>query len=152
MGEPVVTVPPLATKGGVASDAVTLFLERARSARHDFELRDPHAAAAVTENCERVDGLPLGIELAAARMAARSAIEVRDRMADRFRLLQNGGPGPDRHLTLGHAVDWVELEVDNLCAGFRWSAGRGEVEVATDIAAHVALMGSSVELFETASL
>ena len=47
------------------------------------------------------------------------------------------------------AVDWVELELGNLRAGFRWSAERGEVEVATDIAAHAALMGFSVQLFET---
>ena len=100
------TVSPLATEGGVTSDAVTLFVERARSARHDFELQDPQTAAAVTEICETVDGLPLGIELAAARMAAMSAIEVRDRLADRFRLLQRGAPGPERQLTLRHAVEW----------------------------------------------
>ena len=105
-GESVTIVSPLATEGGVTSDAVTLFVERARSARHDFELQDPQTAAAVTEICETVDGLPLGIELAAARMAAMSAIEVRDRLADRFRLLQRGSPGPERQLTLRHAVEW----------------------------------------------
>ena len=47
------------------------------------------------------------------------------------------------------AVDWVELELANLRAGFRWSAERGQIEVATDIAAHAALMGFSVQLFET---
>ena len=47
------------------------------------------------------------------------------------------------------AVDWVELELGNLRAGFRWSAERGQMEVATDIAAHAALMGFSVQLFET---
>jgi hypothetical protein len=46
-------------------------------------------------------------------------------------------------------VDWVELELDNLRSGFRWSSDRGDVAVATDIAAHVALMGFSVQLFET---
>ena len=105
-GESITTVSPLATEGGVTSDAVTLFVERARSARHDFELQDPQTAAAVTEICETVDGLPLGIELAAARMVAMSAIEVRDRLADRFRLLQSGAPGPERQLTLRHAVEW----------------------------------------------
>ena len=265
-GESVTTVSPLATAGGVTSDAVTLFVERARSTRHDFELQDPQTAMAVTEICETVDGLPLGIELAAARMAAMSAIEVRDRLADRFLLLQRGAPGPERQLTLRHAiewsydlltddeqallrtasvfaggfdlssmctvvddaseidvlrhldslvrkslvvadhsatttryslyetirqfaedrladagerertrdvhaaqlgrravaewerwngpgwrdaVDWVELELGNLRAGFRWSAQSGHMEVATDIAAHAALMGFSVQLFET---
>ena len=47
------------------------------------------------------------------------------------------------------AVDWVEIELGNLRAAFRWSAQRGELEVATDIAAHAALMGFSVQLFET---
>ena len=47
------------------------------------------------------------------------------------------------------AVDWVELELGNLRAGFRWSAAHGHVEVAADIAAHAALMGFSVQLFET---
>ena len=47
------------------------------------------------------------------------------------------------------AVDWVEVELGNLRSGYRWSAGRGDVEVATDIAAHAALMGFSVQLFET---
>ena len=61
---------------------------------------------AVAEICETVDGLPLGIELAAARMAAMSAVEVRDRLADRFRLLQGAAPGPERQLTLRHAVEW----------------------------------------------
>ena len=60
----------------------------------------------MTEICETVDGLPLGIELAAARMAAMSAVEVRDRLADRFRLLQGSDPGPERQLTLGHTVEW----------------------------------------------
>lgn len=265
-GESVVVVPPLATDGGVTSDAVTLFVERACSARHDFELQDSQTVAAVTEICEVVDGLPLGIELAAARMAAMSAAEVRDRLADRFRLLQRGAPGPERQLTLRHAVewsydllsdddasllrtasvfaggfdlsticdlvegadeidvlhrldslvrkslvvadhststtryglyetirqfaedrlvdagerertrdahaahfalqavekwerwngpgwreavDWVELELDNLRAAYQWSVERGHMEVATDIAAHAALMGFSVQLFET---
>jgi predicted ATPase/class 3 adenylate cyclase/DNA-binding CsgD family transcriptional regulator len=265
-GESVVSVSPLATEGGVTSDAVTLFVERARLARHNFELSDPLTGAAVTEICETLDGLPLGIELAAARMAAMSAIEVRDRLADRFRLLHRGSPGPDRQLTLQHAVDWsydlltdeersllrtasvfsggfdlsticalvenaddidvlrhldslvrkslvvadhsaattrytlyetirqfaedrladagerdqsldlhaaqfghravaewtrwdgpgwrdavdwVELELGNLRAGFRWSTERGQTVVATDIAAHAALMGFSVQLFET---
>ena len=58
------------------------------------------------EICETLDGLPLGIELAAARMAAMSAVEVRDRLGDRFRLLTGPEYGPDRQLTLRHAVAW----------------------------------------------
>src|SRR5207244_6984166 len=93
-------------EGGVTSDAVTLFVDRARAVRPDFGLREPDTATAVTEICQALDGLPLGIELAAARMAAMSAVEVRDRLADRFRLLKGSIPGPERQLTLHHAVEW----------------------------------------------
>ncbi len=265
-GETVLTVAPLAFEGGVTSDAVTLFVDRARAVRPDFGLREPDTATAVTEICRALDGLPLGIELAAARMAAMSAVEVRDRLADRFRLLKGSTPGPERQLTLDHAVawsydlltddepellclasvfaggfdltsicavvdggddidvlrhldslvrkslvvadhmatrtryslfetirqfaehrlaetgalegtrdrhaeyfatesvarwarwngpgwrdavDWVEAELGNLRTGYQWSAARGAVDVATDIAAHAALMGFSVQLFET---
>ena len=267
-GETGVTVSPLTVDGGTTSDAVTLFVDRARAVRPNFEVQDPIDAAAVTEICEAVDGLPLGIELAAARMAAMSAVEVRDRLADRFRLLRGTMPGPRRQLTLRHAVewsydllseserallrtisvfaggfdlasvgavaessdeievlqtldslvrkslviadlstsrtrygmfetirqfavdrltdngdaeatrdrhaaffahqaaahwdhwngprwreavDWVEVELGNLRSAFRWAAARNHVEVGTDIAAHAALMGFSVQLFETVS-
>ncbi len=265
-GETAFTVAPLALEGAETSDAVTLFVDRARAVRPDFGLRDPETATAVTEICETLDGLPLGIELAAARMAAMSATEVRDRLADRFRLLRGSTPGPERQLTLRHAVewsyglltddeqdllrstsvfaggfelasitavvdgaddvdvlrhldslvrkslvvadhtatrtryrqfetirhfaehrlaetgaldrtrdrhaqyfardavarwehwdgpgwrdavDWVEEELGNLRSAYKWSAQRGEPAVATDIAAHAALMGFSVQLFET---
>jgi predicted ATPase/DNA-binding CsgD family transcriptional regulator len=265
-GEAAFTVTPLAIEGGESSDAVTLFVDRARAVRPDFGLREPATAIAVTEICETLDGLPLGIELAAARMAAMSASEVRDRLADRFRLLHGSDQAPERQLTLRHtvewsydllsddeqdllrriavfaggfelanvvdvvdhgddidvlrhldslvrkslvvadhtatrtryrqfetirqfaedrlaevgaleptrdrhaqhfaraavarwehwdgpgwrdAVDWVELELGNLRAAHRWSARRGEAAVATDIAAHAALMGFSGQLFET---
>jgi predicted ATPase/class 3 adenylate cyclase/DNA-binding CsgD family transcriptional regulator len=266
-GELVHGVPPLTVEGGSASEAVTLFVDRARVVRHDFGLDDPDTAAAVTEICTTLDGLPLGIELAAARMAAMSAVEVRSRLADRLRLLQGPVPGPERQQTLRHAVgwsydlltederellratsvfaggfdlvgihavasrgdevdvlrhldslvrkslvvadhttalrtryslfetirqfaedrlvaagglastrdrhaahyageagarwdrwngpgwrdtvDWVGTELANLRAAFTWSSARGELVVATDVAAHAALMGFSVQLFET---
>ncbi len=105
-GETVVNVAPLALDSGVTSDAVTLFVDRARAVRPNFALAAPEAADAVIEICETLDGLPLGIELAAARMAAMSAVEVRDRLTDRFRLLKGSAPGPERQLTLRHAVEW----------------------------------------------
>ncbi len=265
-GETPFAVVPLTLEGGPISDAVTLFVERARAVRPDFGLREPETANAVTEICINLDGLPLGIELAASRMAAMSAVEVRDRLADRFRLLQGTSPAPERHLTLGHAVewsydlltddeqhllrlasvfaggfdlaslyavtdaadevevlrhldslvrkslvvadhtatrtryslfetirqfaedrlaqaghvessharharyfaqqaagrwehwngpgwrdavDWVEVELGNLRGGYQWSARHNELAVATDIAAHAALIGFSVQLFET---
>ena len=265
-GEAMVPVSPLALEGGVTSDAVALFVERAATARPGFGVYDERTAAAVVDICETLDGLPLGIELAAARMAAMSAMEVRDRLGDRFRLLTGPEYGPDRQLTLRHAVawsfdllddaerallrtasvfaggcdlaalcavaraeddveilrlldalvrkslvvahhggagtryslfetirgfaeerlleadereaardehaahfareaaarwerwngpgwrdqvDWVQVELANLRSAFRWSADRGQIVRATDVAAHAALMGFSVELFET---
>jgi predicted ATPase/class 3 adenylate cyclase/DNA-binding CsgD family transcriptional regulator len=265
-GEVPFTVVPLALDGRESSDAVALFVDRAQAVRADFGLREPETATAVTEICETLDGLPLGIELAAARMAAMSAPEVRDRLADRFRLLQGSTPAPARQLTLHHtvewsydlltddeqqllrttavfaggfeltsvvdvvehgddvdvlrhldslvrkslvvadhtatrtryrqfetirqfaedrladagaleptrdrhaehfsraavarwehwdgpgwrdAVDWVERELGNLRAAYQWSARRNDPATATDIAAHAALMGFSVQLFET---
>jgi len=264
-GETLVEVPPLALEGGVASDAVQLFVQRARAVRSMFGLLDPQTAAAVTEICQTLDGLPLGIELAAARMAAMSPIEVRDRLGARFRLLRGQGARPERQQTLvravgwsydlldaeeqkllqnasvfiggfdlvsitavtgaddvdilgqldslvgksmivaGHSpthtryrmyetirqfaedrltdsgglermrdrhaahfasaaearwarwngpgwrdsVDWVDVELGNLRTAFQWSRQRGDLEVAVDIVAHAALMGFSIELFET---
>lgn len=263
--ETLAEVPPLGLDGGVASDAVQLFVERARAVRPMFGLHDPQTAAAVNEICETLDGLPLGIELAAARMAAMSPIEVRDRLGARFRLLTGQRSQPERQQTLlravgwsydlldadeqrllrnssvfsggfdlvsiaavvgtddvdvlkqldslvgksmvvadhsaSHtryrlyetirqfaedrltesaglagmrdrhaayfattaatrwegwngpgwrdAVDWVDAELGNLRTAFHWSKQRGDLTVATDIAAHAALMGFSVELFET---
>jgi hypothetical protein len=105
-GETLVEVSPLALTGGVASDAVHLFVERARAVRPAFGLQDPQTAAAVTEICRTLDGLPLGIELAAARMAAMSAIEVRDRLGARFRLLRGPAERTQRQQTLFRAVGW----------------------------------------------
>jgi DNA-binding CsgD family transcriptional regulator len=239
-------------------------VQRAGTVRPGFGIFDEQTAAAVIEICENLDGLPLGIELAAARMAAMSAAEVRDRLSDRFRLLTGPEHGPDRQSTLrrtvawsydlldeaeqgalrtaavfaggfdlaalcavGRASDdvetlrlldslvrkslvvahhgaartrysmfetirtfadeklgeereglrdrhaahfatqaasrwqrwngpawheevgWVRAELANLRSAFRWSVDRGQIVVATDIAAHAALMGFSVELFET---
>ena len=100
------SVSPLALDGGVTSDAVTLFVERAGTVRPGFGIFDEQTAAAVVEICETLDGLPLGIELGAARMAAMSAAEVRDRLGDRFRLLTGPEHGPDRQSTLRSTVAW----------------------------------------------
>ncbi len=264
-GEALVTVSPLGVDG-VTSDAVTLFVERARAVRPGFGIFDERTAEAVVGICATLDGLPLGIELAAARMAAMNAVEVADRLDDRFRLLTGPELGPDRQATLLHAVawsydllddderatlrtasvfsggfdlaalcavaevrddvemlrmldslvrkslviahhgsertryslfetirayadgrlaetgereasrdrhatylageaarrweswngpewrsqvDWVQAELANLRSAYRWSLDRGQVDTATDVAAHAALMGFSVELFET---
>jgi hypothetical protein len=66
----------------------------------------PDEAAAVVEICRRLDGIPLAIELAASRLAAMTAGEVRDRLDQRLRLLVGSRRALERHHTLRHAVAW----------------------------------------------
>ncbi len=80
-------VPSLDVGAGVDSAAVALFVERAQNVSPRFTLGEDGEAAAVVEICRRLDGIPLAIELAASRMAAMTASEVRDRLDQRLRLL-----------------------------------------------------------------
>lgn len=104
--EQVRPVRSLDAAAGVESAAVRLFVERARGIAPGFSMVDPDEAAAVTEICQRLDGIPLAIELAASRMASMTASEVRDRLDHRFRLLVGSRRGLERHHTLRHAVAW----------------------------------------------
>ena len=99
-------VPSLDVGAGVDSAAVALFVERAHSVAPRFSLAQADEAAAVAEICRRLDGIPLAIELAAARMVSMTASEVRDRLDHRFRLLVGSRRGLERHQTLRHAVAW----------------------------------------------
>ena len=99
-------VPSLDVNSGTESAAVNLFVDRAHSVVSDFSLAQPGEADAVVEICRRLDGIPLAIELAASRMASMTAIEVRDRLDQRFRLLVGSRRGLARHQTLRHAVAW----------------------------------------------
>jgi hypothetical protein len=94
-----------------AGAAVDLFVERAHNVAPNFSADE---ADAVTEICVRLDGIPLAIELAASRMAAMTATEVRDRLDQRFKLLVGSRRALDRHHTLRHAVSWsYDLLDDN---------------------------------------
>jgi len=87
-------------------DGVRLFLERAHLADPSFVL-DGDNATAVAEICRRLDGLPLAIELAAARVRALPAAELATRLEDRFGLLTGTGRAQDpRQRTLRATVDW----------------------------------------------
>ncbi len=99
-GERVVRVPSL---GSV--DGVELFVDRAAAVDSDFDLdRDRGAVEAI---CRRLDGIPLAIELAAARIRSLSPAEILDRLDERFRLLRGAGRGQlERHQTLHAAVEW----------------------------------------------
>jgi predicted ATPase/class 3 adenylate cyclase len=99
-------VPTLGVDGGVDSEAVALFVERARSVDPGFELVDAADIDAVVAICSGLDGLALAIELAAARMVSMSPQEVERRLGDRFRLLSNSGRGAEHHQTLLQTVMW----------------------------------------------
>jgi predicted ATPase/class 3 adenylate cyclase len=87
-------------------EARELFTDRARHARPDFTLTDDNAAT-VGEICARLDGVPLAIELAAARVRALSLAEILDSLHDRFRLLTGGArTAVRRQQTLRASVDW----------------------------------------------
>ena len=120
-GEQIYEVPPLATPdlatlqdatlpagedGLLANDAVALFVARARAVRPDFALT-PANAAAVATVCARLDGLPLALELAAARVRLLSAQDLQARLQRRLELL-TGGPRdlPARQQTLRATLDW----------------------------------------------
>ncbi|MGD9934614.1 MAG: adenylate/guanylate cyclase domain-containing protein [Dehalococcoidia bacterium] len=92
--------------GGADSAAITLFADRARAVVPGFSLDRSADAEAVLDICQRLDGIPLAIELAAARMAHMSPGDVRARLNDRFRLLSGSRRGLERHQTLRQAVQW----------------------------------------------
>lgn len=90
----------------LTDEAMELFADRARLARPDFRITDENATA-VIEICRRLDGMPLAIELAAARTRALSVAEIRNSLHDRFRLLTGGSrTAVRRQQTLRASVDW----------------------------------------------
>jgi predicted ATPase/class 3 adenylate cyclase len=112
-GEWIVAVGSLDVAGSDASldtlrscEAVRLFADRARAVKADFAV-DATNAEAVAQVCHRLDGIALAIELAAARVAALSPIELSRRLDQRFRILGGGSRATvERHQTLRAAVDW----------------------------------------------
>lgn len=90
----------------LADEAVELFTDRARHVRPDFSVSQDNLEA-VTDICRRLDGMPLAIELAAARIRALSPTEILDSLHDRFRLLTGGArTAVRRQQTLRASVDW----------------------------------------------
>jgi predicted ATPase/class 3 adenylate cyclase/DNA-binding CsgD family transcriptional regulator len=101
-GEVTFVVPSLS----LTDEAIELFTDRARRALPDFAVADDNAAT-VTEICRRLDGMPLAIELAAARVRALTLDEILDGLHDRFRLLTGGARrSVRRQQTLHASVDW----------------------------------------------
>ena len=90
----------------MALPATLLFVERARAARPSFEV-DGASVEPIAEICRRLDGIPLAIELAAARAAAMAPSDIAGHLDERFRLLTGGRRGAaERHQTLRAAVEW----------------------------------------------
>ncbi|WP_197283736.1 LuxR family transcriptional regulator [Mycobacterium sp. Marseille-P9652] len=101
-GEATWRVPSLST----VDEAIELFADRARLAEPGFAVTDDNIAT-VTDICERLDGMPLAIELAAARVRALSLAEILGSLHDRFRLLTGGArTAVRRQQTLRASVDW----------------------------------------------
>ncbi len=113
VGEVLLAVPPLGQPAPTATaaeafeyPAVRLFADRAAAVRPDFEI-DDDAVATVIEIVRRLDGLPLAIELAAARLRTLPLEDIATRLSDRFRLLTGGSrTALPRHRTLRAVVEW----------------------------------------------
>ncbi|GAA3810001.1 AfsR/SARP family transcriptional regulator [Cellulomonas soli] len=104
-GERVHPLEPLAalTPDGAPGPAVDLFVERATAVRPSVVL----PTESVVRLCQRLDGLPLAIELAAARTRSMTVAEIERRLTDRFALLVGGAStAPERHRTLRAVIDW----------------------------------------------
>lgn len=90
----------------ITAEAIRLFTERARTVRAGFTL-DEKTGEAVTEICRRLDGMPLALELAAARLRSMSVAQIAQRLDDRFRLLTSGSrTALPRQRTLRAVVEW----------------------------------------------
>jgi predicted ATPase len=118
-------------------DAVALFAERAVAAVPGFAMTEDNKAT-VARICSRVDGLPLAIELAAARLRAMSPEQLLERLADRYTLLSGGSRvAPTRQQTLAWSIDWsYELctqAEQRLWARLSVFAGSFDLEAAEDI-------------------
>ena len=117
-GEQAWLVPPLSLPAGttaaevLSSEAGRLFLERARAVRPAFSLDDA-SAPAVAQICRRLDGIPLAIELAAARVGVLAPQQIAARLDDSFKLLISSGRSTvPRHRTLRETIDWSHALLD----------------------------------------
>jgi len=127
-GETVFPVPSLsvpdpatATAGELPQyEGVRLFVERAIAAAPGFRITDRNASA-IAQICRRLDGIPLALELAAARVRALPVEQIATRLDDRFRLLTGSGRFTvPRHQTLRQTIDWShDLLADDERAVFR---------------------------------
>lgn len=93
-----------------ACESVRLFVDRARAVRPEFSMTDS-VAGDVAEICRQLDGMPLALELAAARMKSLGPAQIAERLADRFKLLRSR-QGDPRQQTLLAAIEWSFDQLD----------------------------------------
>jgi predicted ATPase/class 3 adenylate cyclase len=158
-GEQEYPVPPLPVPdadGSVGAEsvshfeAVRLFIERAIAVKPDFELSDENAAA-VAAICARLDGLPLAIELAAARVRLLAPAAILSRLGNRLELLTGGSRDlTDRQRTLRGAIDWSHDLLDEphrrLFARYGVFMGGATLEAAEAVCGPASELG--VEVFD----
>ena len=160
--EKVFPVPPLSlphpesSPSAIAeSEAVRLFTDRARAVRPDFEVTNSNATT-IAEICLRLDGLPLAIELAAARLNVFSPLDLLERLRRRLDVLGAGGRDlPDRQRTLWGAIGWSyelldqnEREVFELLSVFSGTDLEAVEAVASDVLGPVGavdILGSLID-------
>jgi predicted ATPase/class 3 adenylate cyclase len=136
-----------------SSEAVALFVERARMARPGFTLTDDNASI-IAEICDRLDGLPLAIELAAARSRVISPQAILERLTHRLRLL-TGGPRdrPERQQTIRAAIDWsynlLEEAERAVFKSMSVFAGGFDTEAASAVGAAVEAESDILDLVES---
>ena len=154
-GEVAWPVPPLAVPAPGASlrttseaEAVRLFCDRARAVRPDFDLDDSNAAS-VADICRILDGLPLAIELAAARISVLSPAAIVDRLDDRFALLRKVGRAAEvRQQSLRAAIQSSYDLLDDDQRRFFERVGAFAGRFSLDAAAQVAGAGLGTDALE----
>jgi predicted ATPase/DNA-binding CsgD family transcriptional regulator len=134
-------VPPLPVahpaRSGAHQEALTLFEDRAAAVSPDFTI-NPDNVGSVTQLCQRLDGLPLALELASVHLRTMSLQEILTRLEHRFALLTSGSrTGPPRHRTLEAAIGWsfdlcskAERTLWSRCSVF---AGEFDLEAAAGV-------------------
>lgn len=135
---------PLTAEGLMRYEAVRLFVERARLRLPAFELM-PHNAGAVAEVCRTLEGIPLAIELATARMAILAVEQVAEKLEDSLKLLTGGArTSTQRHHTMRATLEWsydlLDEDEQRLFARLSVFAGGWTLEAAEKVGA-----GDSIE-------